>query len=557
MQATHFNQFAIMRFFAIIIFLSVSFSVIGQSTIERPKLVVGIVVDQMRQEYLLRFHGKFGNDGFKRLMGEGYMLKNAHYNYVPTYTGPGHASIYTGTTPGIHGIIGNDFYEKVSKEFVNCVGDNRFDGAGAPSRYGKVAPTRLMSTTITDELKLFTNNKAKVIGVSIKDRGAVLPAGHMADAAYWFDKTTGKFMTSTFYMEKLPEWVHQFNSKNLAEIYLSQEWKPLLPIDQYTESGADLSPYERNFSTKDKTVFPYDLKTLRKGSNYDFLNYTPFSNDLVTEMAKTTLTAEKMGKDAIPDFLCISFSATDYLGHAMGPRAVELEDMYLRLDRNIADLLKKLDQEVGANNYVVFLSADHAAADVPQFLRDNKVPAGYFSQERTLAELREFLEGYFPGKHLIENFSNEQIFLNHEAFAGSPKTTGLDYFIVTELIGKFLMTREGVANYYTEGVIRQGRFDEEGHKGMVIRGFHPKRSGDVMIVLEPGWLNQGSITGTTHGSAYTYDTHVPVLFYGKGVKKGFSTRYQTTTDIAPTLSMLLNITLPSGCTGKPVSELFE
>lgn len=547
-----------MKFGVVLLFVLGSVCLHAQGIVDRPKLVVGIVVDQMRQEYLLRYHPKFGNDGFRRLMSDGYMLKNAHYNYVPTYTGPGHASIYTGTTPAIHGIIGNDWYEKVSGKMVNCVEDNRFDGAGAPSVNGKVAPTRLMSTTITDELKLFTNKRAKVIGVAIKDRGAVLPAGHMADGAYWFDKSNGKFISSTFYMEKLPDWVQQFNKKNLAEIYLTQDWKTLLPIDQYTESGPDLSPYERKFSGKDKTVFPYDLKTLRKANgDFDFVNMTPFGNDLVTEMAKAALAGENMGKDAITDFLCVSYSSTDYLGHAMGPRAVEVEDMYLRLDRNIADLLKKLDQEVGPNNYVVFLSADHAAADVPQFLRDNKVPAGYFSQERTLAELKEFLEGYFPGKNLIANFSNEQVFLNHEAFSGSPKTTGLDYFIVTELIGKFLMTREGVANYYTEGVLRQGRFDEEGPKGLVIRGFHPKRSGDIMVVLEPGWLNQGSITGTTHGSSYTYDTHVPILFYGRGVKKGSSTRPHSVTDIAPTLSMLLNISLPSGATGKPVSEMFE
>jgi arylsulfatase A-like enzyme len=528
------------------------------SPADRPKLVVGIVVDQMKQEYLYRYYSKFGNDGFKRLMNDGFMLKNAHYNYAPTYTGPGHASVYTGTTPSIHGVIGNDFYDKETKRMVNCVEDGAQTAVGHPSPNGKVSPSRMLTTTITDELKLFTNKQAKVIGLSIKDRGAVLPAGHMADAAYWYDRSSGKFITSTYYMNALPSWVQQFNNKNLSEIYLSQEWKPLLPLEQYTESTADQSPYERKLFGKDKAMFPYNLPAMRKvGGDFDLLTYTPFANDLLTEFAKTAITAERMGKDAITDFLALSYSTTDILGHATGPRSVEVQDMYIRLDRNIADLLKKLDQEVGQNNYVVFLTADHAVADIPQYLKDNRVPAGYFSGNRAAAMLNEFLEGYFPGRDLVANVSNEQVFLNHEAFQGTPKSSGLDFFIVAELIGKYLMTHDGVANYYTEGVIRQGRYDEEGLKGMFVRGFHPKRSGDVVVVLEPGWFETNYPQGTTHGSPYPYDTHVPVLFYGKGVKKGSSTRYHPITCISPTLVMLLNITFPNGSTGKPVSEMFE
>lgn len=535
-----------------------SFLAAKSQNVDRPRLVVGIVVDQMRQEYLYRFYDKYGADGFKRLMGEGYVLKNAHYNYAPTYTGPGHASIYTGTTPAIHGIVGNDFYDKGLKKMVYCAGDANYTAVGGDPKYGQVSPSRMLTTTITDELELFTNKEAKVIGVSIKDRGAALPAGHMGDAAYWFDKSNGHFISSTFYMKDLPQWVKQFNSKNLADIYLQQEWKPLLPVEKYTESGPDLSPYERKFAGKDKSTFPYNLSTMRKDNGgFDLLTYTPFANDYVTEFAKAAITNEKMGKDAVPDFLCISYSAPDVLGHAMGPRSVELQDMYMRLDRNIADLLKKLDQEAGAGNYTVFLTADHAVGEVPQYLKDNKAPAGYFNQSRAEVMLREFLEGYFPGKDLIANISNDQIFLNHEAFQGAPKTSGLDFFIVAELIGRFFMTLDGVANYYTEGVLRQGKFDEEGIKGMMIRGYHPKRSGDVVFVLEPAWMDAWAVQGTTHGSPYAYDTHVPIVFFGKGVKKGESTRKHAITDISPTLSMILNITLPSGTTGSPVSEMFE
>jgi predicted AlkP superfamily pyrophosphatase or phosphodiesterase len=549
-----------MRFTPVFIFficVSIVVSAQGPATAERPKLVVGIVVDQMRQDYLYRFSPKFGNDGFKRLINDGFMLKNAHYNYTPTVTGPGHASVYTGTTPSVHGIIGNDFFDKELKKFVNCVGDPTYSAVGGTSG-GNVSPWRMLSSTITDELKLFSNRQSKVIGISLKDRGAVLPAGHMADAAYWYDNSSGRFITSTYYMKSLPAWVTQFNSRNLPSIYLSQEWKTLLPIDQYKESGPDQSPYERKWEGKTSAVFPYDLKALRaKNGEYDLLTSTPFGNDFVTEFAKQALTAEDLGKDAVSDFLCVSYSSTDALGHSTGPRAVELEDMYLRLDRNIADLLKKLDQEVGAGNYVVFLTADHAVADVPQYLRDNGVPAGYFNADRVESLLDEFLASYFPGKDLIASISNNQVFLNQEAFQGAPRTSGMDLFIVSELIGRFLLTQEGVANFYTEAVIRQGRYDEDGVKGMLTRGFHQKRSGDVLYVLEPGWVDSNTVTGTTHGSPYAYDTNVPILFFGKGVKKGSSVRRRSITDIAPTLSVMLNISFPNGCTGEPVAELFE
>jgi predicted AlkP superfamily pyrophosphatase or phosphodiesterase len=530
----------------------------GTGSPDRPKLMVGIVVDQMRLEYLYRFSPKFGNDGFRRLVNDGFLLKNAHYNYAPTVTGPGHASVYTGTTPALHGIIGNEFYDKQLRKTVNCVGDPLYDAAGESSPAGDVSPWRMLSSTVTDELKLFTNKQSKVIGISIKDRGAVLPAGHAADAAYWYDNTKGKFITSTYYMKSPPAWVTQFNAKNLPDIYLSQVWKPLLPVEQYKESGPDQSPYETKIQGKTTSTVPYDLKALRANSgDYDLLTVTPFANDYVTEFAKTALTAEKLGKDAITDFLCLSYSSTDILGHSVGPRAVELEDMYLRLDRNIADLLKKLDQEVGAGNYSVFLTADHAVADVPQYLKDNGVPAGYFSDERAMSMLKEFLASYFPGKDLVAAVSNGQIFLNQDAFQGAPKTSGLDLFIVSELAGKFMLSLDGVSNYYTEGLLRQGRYDEEGHKGMIIRGYHQKRSGDVVFTLEPGWLVSSSPTGTTHGSAYTYDTSVPVIFYGKNIRKGSSVRRHAITDIAPTISVLLGIPFPNSCTGNPVEELFE
>jgi predicted AlkP superfamily pyrophosphatase or phosphodiesterase len=539
--------------------LSVSLSAAGQTkkTVQPPKLVVGIMVDQMRHEYLYRFNSKYGNGGFRRLMEDGFMLKNGHYNYMPTVTGPGHASVYTGTTPAIHGIIENEWYDKNLKKEVNCVDDPRQKVIGVMEGNGDVSPWRMLSTTVTDELELATQKRAKVVGVSIKDRGAVLPAGHTPDGAYWYDSKTGRFITSTYYKTKLPDWVERFNQQNLAEKYLSQEWNTLLPINQYVESGVDDTPYEGRIGGKDRPIFPYNLKTLRKPNEFGLLTSTPFGNDYLTEMAKAALAGENMGADEITDFLAISFSSTDALGHTVGPNAIEIQDMYMRLDKNIEDLLKTLDSRVGAGNYTVFLTADHAVADVAQYLKDNQIPAGYFNGSQATTSLNEHLQQYFPGKKIVEAIHGGQVFFDQDVFQNDPKASGVELLIATELTINFLLKQDGIANAYSENVIRQSQFDEGGIKGMAVRGYHPKRSGDVVVVLEPGWYGAGSIQGTTHGSPYTYDTHVPILFFGNGIKKGASVRYHAITDIAPTISALLNIKFPSGCTGQPVEELFE
>lgn len=537
-----------------------SFNAIAQPSgrdIERPKLVVGIVVDQMRQEYLYRFYSKFGNGGFKRMMNDGFMLKNAHYNYTPTVTGPGHASVYTGTTPAYHGIISNEWYDKNLKKDVNCVEDANHKVVGSPNGNGDVSPWRLLTTTITDELKLFSQKRSKVIGISVKDRGAVLPAGHMADAAYWYDSRSGNFITSTYYMNTLPAWVQKFNARKLPDQYLSQEWKTVYPIEQYTESGADDTPYESKIGGKDRPVFPYDLKTLRKSGDYDLLSTVPFINDYVTEMAKAALDGEKLGQGQTTDFLALSFSQTDILGHGVGPNAVEIQDTYIRLDKNLEDLFKTLDAKVGAGKYTVFLSADHAVADVAQYLKDNKVPSGYFSPANLKASLSDFLAQYFPGKDIIEAIDGDQIFFNQEAFHNDPKASGVELLVATELVVNYLMAQDGIANAYSENVIRQGRFDEKGIKGMVIRGYHAKRSGDIIFILESGWYSAGRVQGTTHGSPYMYDTNVPILFYGFGIPKGSTVKYHTVTDIAPTLAVLLSIKFPSGTTGEPIQEIFD
>ncbi|MBK5278932.1 MAG: alkaline phosphatase family protein, partial [Bacteroidia bacterium] len=435
-----------MKFVLFIFSVLVCFNTQAQSAKqEQPKLVVGIVVDQMRQEYLYRFESKFGEGGFKRMMRDGFMLKNAHYNYAPTYTGPGHASVYTGTTPAVHGIIGNDWYDKELKKMVNCVEDERQKPVGNELGNGDVSPWRMLSTTITDELELSTQRRSKVVGISIKDRGAVLPAGHTPDGAYWYDGKTGKFISSTYYKAALPIWVDQFNALNLSDKYLNQEWRTLLPIEQYKESGPDDSPYEGRLVGKDRPVFPYNLKELRKqNGEFELLGFTPFGDDLLTALAKAALLGEEMGKDEWTDFLAISYSSPDMIGHVMGPNSIEVEDVYLRLDKNLEDLFNLLDKEVGKGQFTVFLTADHAVADVPQYLKDIKIPAGNFNVANLEKSLNDFLSTYFPGKKVIESISNDQVFLNQELFSGDPKSSGIDLLIATELISKYLLFTEGI-----------------------------------------------------------------------------------------------------------------
>ncbi|MCX7638410.1 MAG: alkaline phosphatase family protein, partial [Cyclobacteriaceae bacterium] len=415
-----------------------------------------------------------------------------------------------------------------------------------------------LTTTITDELKLATGGRGKVISLSDKDRGAILPGGHMADGVYWYDETTGRMITSSFYMDKLPAWVEEFNARNLPDQYLSGTWNMLLPKEKYQASGPDNSPYEAKYNSETKSTFPYDLKALRKANgNYDLLSNTPFSNDFLTEMAKAAIDAEQLGADNWTDFLCISYSAPDKVGHRFGPRSVELQDLYNRLDRNIEDLLKKLDARVGVGNYLLFLTSDHGVSDVPQLLTDKRVPGGYIRQEDLKARLAELMQQYFQGKPVIESITNEQIYLNHELFRGDPKGGGVEWMVSLELISNFLVQQQGIAHAFTKNIIRQGDFNEGGIKGMVIRGFHEKRSGDIVVVPEPNWLDQSRVTGTTHGSPYTYDTHVPVIFFGKGIQAGRSATLHSVTDIAPTLAVLLQTAFPSGCTGQPITEITD
>ncbi len=510
-------------------------------------LVVGIVVDQMRYDYLTRFDSKYGEGGFKRLINEGFNCKNNHFNYVPTYTGPGHASVYTGTTPKYHGIIGNNWYDKELKDEVYCVSDENYEPVGTDHKYSKVSPQRMMVSTVTDELRMATQMGGKVIGIALKDRGAALPAGHSANAAYWFQGgSEGNWVSSTFYMDKLPKWVSDFNTSDKSESYF-KTWDTYYDISSYKESGSDLNNFERGFKGKTNATFPYDLAKLKsENKDFDILKTTPFGNNITTDFAIAAIEGEKLGRDHITDFLAVSYSSTDYIGHNFGVNSKEIEDTYIRLDKDIERLLKELDGKVGEGNYTVFLTADHGAVDVPAYLQSLNVPAAYFDSGTFKNKVKEFLTNKYDASDLVEDIGNNQIFLNRDKIA----SLGFDLENVQMTIVNEIINYKHIDKAYT-GTTMSSVFFENGIEAMLQKGFNQKRSGDVLYVLEPAVISYPK-TGSTHGSGFNYDTHVPLIFYGHGIKKGSTVARTEITDVAPTISALLNISFPNGAIGKPI-----
>lgn len=524
----------------------------GKDIAVGPKLVVGIVVDQMRYDYLTRFWDQYGEGGFKRLVNDGFNCKNNHFNYAPTYTGPGHASVYTGTSPAIHGIIGNDWYDKFQDKEVYCAGDDAYISVGTASGAGKMSPRRMESTTMTDQLRLHTQMRGKVIAVALKDRGAVLPGGHMANAAYWFQGgDEGNWISSSYYMDELPQWVKEFNAGRSIDQY-KKPWNTLKNINTYVESGADNTPYEGLVKGKSTPTFPYDLATLwDNNGKYSILTGTPYGNSLTTDFALEALEKEALGADSITDFLAISYSSTDYVGHNWGVNSKEIQDTYMRLDLDVERLLKKLDDKVGVGEYTVFLTADHAAIHVPAFLKDQKIPASYLDFDNIKNSLNDYLKYNFGSAEIIKNISNDQIFLDHRVVGN----LDMDLVEVQSLIARELLRYNSIYKVYTADQMWRNDYTK-GIANIMQNGYNQKRSGDILIVYRPGTISY-STTGSTHGSPWNYDTHSPLLFYGKGIKKGSTVNRTEIPDIAPTISALLGMAFPSGTTGQPIGEVLE
>lgn len=516
-------------------------------TVERPKLVVGIVVDAMKYDYLARFWNHYGDDGFKRLIGDGFSCRNMNYNYTPTFTGCGHASVYSGTTPKYHGIIGNNWYSKTEDRLVYCSEDKSVRSIEVSSSKGQMSPKNMLVSGLADELKIASMGRSKVVGISIKDRGATLPAGHAADAAYWM---TDRWISSSYYMDELPPWVQAFNAG--MDQYYPKVWNTLKPIETYRESWADDNEYEYTFNGMDRPVFPYNLeKLMPENGGINMIKSTPFGNTITTAFAKEVIRNEKLGKGEETDMIAISYSSPDYLGHMFGPQAKEVQDNYLRLDGDMAELLAFLDEEIGAGKYLVFLTADHAGAMVPAHMTDMKLPGGIIDDKSLQSKTKDFLAERFGLNGVVLNYINDQFSLDHEII----KTAGHEPEKVARALADFLLSLNEVFETYTAWDMRFGYF-ADGAAAMAQRGFNHQRSGDVVIVFKPGWIDYGS-KGSTHGSAFRYDTHVPALFYGWGITHGSTDRMVGITDIAPTVSTLLQISFPNATTGSPIFEITE
>ncbi|MBK9485624.1 MAG: alkaline phosphatase family protein [Chitinophagaceae bacterium] len=515
----------------------------------KPKLVVGLVVDQMRWDYLYRFNALYGEGGFKRMLKEGFSSENNFIPYVPTYTAVGHTCIYTGSVPALTGIVGNNWFDKTTGKGVYCTDDSTVSTVGNSGRAGKMSPANLWVTTITDELRLSNNFKSKVIGIALKDRGAILPAGHSANAAYWYD--AGKWITSTHYMNAMPAWVDQFNAKDLPGKYMSKDWTTLLPMDKYDLSTEDDKSYESNIKGEKTVTFPHKLSAISDSFKYESFRTTPFANTFTFDFAKAAIENESLGKNTVTDFLAVSISSTDYIGHNFGPNSVEVEDMYLRLDKDIAEFLLYLDTKLGKGNYTIFLSADHAVAHIPAFLAEHKIPGGNFEDGDLRIELNKMIETDFGVTRAVQSLQNYQVYLNINEL----EKQGKDVASVKKAVIKALQAKPFIITAFETDKLALTTLPEP-QKTMLANGYNTKRSGDIQFTLKPGYFDGGK-KGTTHGLWNPYDAHIPCVFFGWGVKPGKTNRETYMTDIAPTIAALLQIQMPNGSVGKVITELVK
>lgn len=518
-------------------------------TIARPKLVVGFVVDQMRWDYLYRFYDRYTNGGFKRLLNEGFSVENTFIPYLPTQTACGHSSIYTGSVPALNGIIANSWYDPTLGRNMYCTEDKDQKTVGSTSNAGQMSPKNLQVNTITDELRLATNFQGKVVSISLKDRGSILPGGHSANAAYWHDGLTGNWITSTHYMEKLPNWVDKFNALKVSDVFFGQDWNTLYPINSYINSDDDNVSYEGRFKDENSSSFPHLTKQYI-GKNYEMIKSLPYGNTLTIDFAKLAIENENLGKDAITDFLTISCSSTDYIGHQFGPNSIEIEDTYLRLDKDLEGLFNYLDQKVGKGNYLFFISSDHGVANAPEYLTKHNIPTERYSTRPIVKQLDSLLKENFKLEKSVLSIINDQIIFNHDVINKS----AVDFTKVKSTVIRFLKMQNGISNAIDLANLQNTTIPTL-LKNRLENGYYPKLSGDIQIISNAGWYNSTSPTGIGHGGWYNYDSRIPLVFMGWKVKPGKTNQTYYMTDIASTLAAMLHIQVPNGNIGSPITQL--
>lgn len=518
---------------------------------EKPELIIGLIIDQMRPDQLYRYWDKFGDDGFKKLMNNGTVMNQAGYHYYNTQSGPGYTTIATGTQPSVHGIVSNDWYEILKDESTHCTGDISVTAVGGHFELGQYSPRNLMVSTFSDEMKLSGTSQTKVYSIGWSNESAILSGGHSADASFWIDPLSGKWMTSSYYKDSLPVWVQEFNEKNFADIYLERIWRPLLPVEEYTEYFVDNSDAENPLIRK--SHLPIDLEKSsridRKTRDYSMLRETPFANTLMLDMAMTLLHEKQLGKDKYTDYLAINLPAMGPVSERYGQASIELEDAFLRLDQDLAHFISSVDEMIGKNKVLIFLTATHGMNKEPEYLKYRKLPAGEFDGKQALSLLRSYLNVKLGRGEWVKAYYENQIYLNRILIEDSKKS--LDE--LRNEVANFMIQFDAVAHSTSATTISSSYFPG-GSNALIQKGYNPKRSGDVMVVLRSGWVLKGL---SRMGTGYNYDRKVPLIWYGWKIGKNVIYRDIDIADIAPTISFFLNIPMPNACTGKPILDMLD
>ncbi len=522
---------------------------------EQPKLIVNIVVEQMRYDLLQRYWAKFSKNGFRKLMNEGTLCKNAYYNYLLTESAPGYATISTGTTPSNHGIVSDYWYNRLKSKKQYCVEDKSLANTLPHFDNHKYSPHLLVGSTLGDELRMSNYKQSKVIGVSLKNYAAVLSSGHLANEAYWFDDETAYWTSSSYYVDSLYDWVNEFNEKKIIDLYLSREWNTLLPMNKYMESLADNNSYEEGF-VNGRNTFPYNLAILAEQYGKKIIKYTPYGNTYTKDFAIAAIVNEKLGKDDYPDIINIGFSTTSYVNELFGIRSVELEDVYLRLDKDIAHLVNFLEDFIGKEKFLIVITSDRGASDNQKYYEEIGMPTGKFNSDKSISVLESYLKAVYGRANWVKAYNDRQIYLNQlliEASKISLKEVQLK-------AAQFLNQFQGIANATTATILQTTSFSD----GMLQKfqnSYNLERSGDILINLEPGWIevnnHKEQIAYFKQSSPYRYDIHVPIIWYGWKIGSKEILNPVHISDIAPTISNLLNISYPTGATGTPIEGLVD
>jgi hypothetical protein len=547
------------QIFTALYLLLISSVTVGQSAYippDKPKLVIGIIVEQLRYSQLESIWGILSDKGLKRMVSEGTYYRNVSLDYLSTQAGPGFATISTGASPSSHGITSDTWFHPFNDQMIFCVQDPGASAIGGSFETGLYSPANLLSSTFADELHMAACGGSRVYGIGIKEMGAIITAGHAADGAFWYDDRTGTWMSSNYYMQRLPPWLMDFNAMLLPGQYLNQPWQPVMNPSLYPGCQPDSSTFERGFNGQ--TWFPYDLKALStKGKflnttrDYSVLRETPFADAFTTELALRLIENEQMGQDDITDYLAITYSATDYIGHRFGPSSVEAADALVRLDRNIGLLLDRIDKSLGKRNVLVYFVSAHGVSEIPAVLEKSRVPSGYFKLNQSLQLLRSYLNAIYGQGDWVKGFFDNQIFLNR----GLIEDAKISLEEIQKRVSRFMVQFSGIAAAVPTSAFEMSNFSG----GLLLKmnnNFSQQRSGDVMIALNPGWVEKNdNVTG--HNSPYEYDSHVPLIWYGWTASRASVTRSVNTRDIAVTLSVLCRIPLPNAASGDPLHELFR